>query len=258
MSITIGTGVQSTGYTTSTKKAETARTTAAAETKNASQTTATTTTENPNVVQTNATGDTLEISKRTAEATTDTATNKTEKKQVDEKDLARLLQESERDAKQFMSFMNKVLGNQGKQDTIAKLSGQKDDTKTATDDLADILGMGKDVDLDDMQAAVGDLKKGLENGTLKVSQEDIDKAKELTSEDGYYGVKQTSARIVDFAKAISGGDTSKAEMLREAAKKGFESAAELWGGMDKAPQITKDTYAAVMKGFDDWVGGKTA
>ncbi len=233
MSITIGVGVQGTGYTNTVKKAETTKT-AATDTKNTSTTNAEV---NANVVQTNATGDTLEVSKRTAEDTT----NKTEKKEVTEKDLSRMMAEAERDAKQFMNFMDKVLGNQGKQDDIAKMTNNV----AAYDDL------------DSMQAAVGDLQEGLANGTLKVSQEDIDKAKELTSEDGYYGVKQTSARIVDFAKAISGGDTSKAEMLREAAQKGFEQAAELWGGMENAPQITKDTYDAVMKGFDEWVGSGT-
>ncbi len=233
MSITIGVGVQGTGYTNTTKKTEPTKTAAPAETKNASAATAT----NANVVQTNATGDTLEVSKET-EASTN---NKTEKKQVDEKELAKLMAEAERDAKQFMNFMDKVLGNQGKQDEISKMTNNVN----AYDDL------------DAMQAAVGDLQEGLANGTLKVSQEDINKAQELTSEDGYYGVKKTSARIVDFAKAISGGDPEKAEMLREAAQKGFEQAAELWGGMENAPQITKDTYDAVMKGFDEWVGSGT-
>ncbi len=248
MSITIGVGVQNTGYTNTPKKTE--NTKATTDTKSTAAVQTTSASVNPNVVQTNATGDTLEVSNQatnrtnnqTTNQTTNENTNKTEKKQVDEKELAKLMAEAERDAKQFMNFMDKVLGNQGKQDAISKFNGNN----AAYDDL------------DSMQAAVGDLQKGLANGTLKVSQEDIDKAKELTSEDGYYGVKKTSARIVDFAKAISGGDPEKAEMLREAAQKGFEQAAELWGGMENAPQITKDTYDAVMKGFDEWVGGGAA
>ena len=39
------------------------------------------------------------------------------------------------------------------------------------------------------------------------------KAQEEISEDGYWGVKQTSDRILDFAKALSGNDSSKADLL---------------------------------------------
>lgn len=83
----------------------------------------------------------------------------------------------------------------------------------------------------------------IDEATRKKAQEDI-------SEDGYYGVKQTSQRILDFAKAISGGDPSKAEDMRKAIQKGFGAAEKEWGG--KMPEITQQTYDAVMKGIDEW------
>jgi hypothetical protein len=75
-------------------------------------------------------------------------------------------------------------------------------------------------------------------------------AQEAISEDGYYGVNKTSERIIDFAKALSGGDKSKIETLRNAFKEGFESAKEAFGG--ELPEISQQTYDKVMQGFDDW------
>ena len=74
--------------------------------------------------------------------------------------------------------------------------------------------------------------------------------KEDISEDGYYGVKKTSQRILDFAKAITGGDPSKIEKMREMAQQAFDSVRELMGG--ELPEISQQTYDAVMKGFDEW------
>ena len=69
------------------------------------------------------------------------------------------------------------------------------------------------------------------------------------AEDGYWGVEQTSQRIIDFATALTGGDPSKVEEMREAFKKGYAMAEEKWGG--ELPEISKKTYEAVMKKFDD-------
>lgn len=78
--------------------------------------------------------------------------------------------------------------------------------------------------------------------------EDIAKAKEDVSEDGYYGVKQTSQRILDFAVALTGGDPDKIEEMRNAFKEGYKQAEKTWGG--ELPDICKQTYDAVLEGFD--------
>ena len=70
------------------------------------------------------------------------------------------------------------------------------------------------------------------------------------AEDGYWGVNQTSERIFDFAKALSGGDPEKMEEMRTAFEKGYKQATKAWG--DELPQICKDTYDSVMKKFDDY------
>ena len=69
------------------------------------------------------------------------------------------------------------------------------------------------------------------------------------AEDGYWGVSQTSQRILDFATALTGGDPDKIEEMRSAFLKGYKQAEKTWGG--NLPDISKQTYDAVMKGFDD-------
>lgn len=95
-----------------------------------------------------------------------------------------------------------------------------------------------------------DMWKALASGDFTAAPETITQAKEDISEDGYWGVKQTSDRIFSFATALSGGDSEKMEKMKEAVKKGFEEATKSWG--KDLPEISSNTYDAVMKQFDDW------
>lgn len=100
-----------------------------------------------------------------------------------------------------------------------------------------------------------DIWKFLAGGDYTVDAATKKQAQEDISEDGYWGVKQTSERIVSFAKALSGGDPSKIKLLRNAFEKGFKQATSAWG--KKLPDISQDTYDAVMDGFDDWENEST-
>jgi len=95
------------------------------------------------------------------------------------------------------------------------------------------------------------------NANFKVDEATQAKAKELTGEDGYFGIKKTTERIVDFAKALAGSGASEKtiESLRKGVQEGFDFVADLFGGFDKLPQLTKDTYDSVMKEFDSWTAG---
>lgn len=97
-----------------------------------------------------------------------------------------------------------------------------------------------------------DMIKALANGELKVDAETAAQAKEDISEDGYWGVKQTSDRIFDFAQALSGGDKEKMKNMLEAFKKGYEQATGAWG--KELPSLCKDTYDAVESKFNDYFG----
>lgn len=99
-------------------------------------------------------------------------------------------------------------------------------------------------------------RQGVLDGSITVDEAAAKQAAEDISEDGYWGVKQTSERILDFAKTLTGGDSEKAEEMRDAIKKGFEAAAKLWG--DELPEISQKTYDAVMKGIDEWENEENA
>lgn len=94
-----------------------------------------------------------------------------------------------------------------------------------------------------------DIWSFLREGNFTVDPATKLQAQQDIAEDGYWGVKQTSSRILDFAKALTGGDPSKIEAMRDAFQKGYEQAEKIWGG--ELPDISKQTYEAVMKGFDD-------
>lgn len=72
------------------------------------------------------------------------------------------------------------------------------------------------------------------------------------ADDGYWGVEQTSDRIVDFATALAGDDPKKLEEMRAAFEKGFKQATSTWGS--KLPDISQRTYQAVMDKFDKLTG----
>ncbi len=88
----------------------------------------------------------------------------------------------------------------------------------------------------------------LAGGNFEVDAATKAQAQKDIAEDGYWGVKQTSERILDFATALTGGDPDKIEEMREAFKKGYKQAEKTWGG--ELPEISKQTYDAVMAGFD--------
>ena len=92
----------------------------------------------------------------------------------------------------------------------------------------------------------------LAKGDFTVDAATKAQAQEDISEDGYWGVKQTSDRILDFAKALAGDDPDKLEHMRSAFEKGYKQAEKTWGG--ELPDISKQTFDAVMNGFDELTG----
>ena len=90
----------------------------------------------------------------------------------------------------------------------------------------------------------------LASGKFTVSAAAKEEAQKAISEDGFYGVKNTSDRILEMAKALTGGDPGKIEEMRDAFKKGFDQATKSWG--QALPEISSKTYDAVMEGFDNW------
>ena len=129
---------------------------------------------------------------------------------------------------------------------INKLKADADSHKKQLQDIVEklITQQGKAFDI-----ANGKNLKNLYAG-LNVDAKTRAQAQADISEDGYYGVKQTSQRIFDFAMALSGGDPDKMEKMRSAFEKGFKKATKSWG--DKLPDICQQTYDAVQSMFDDY------
>lgn len=82
-----------------------------------------------------------------------------------------------------------------------------------------------------------------------VDEETKAQATKDIEEGGYYSPEETSTRILDFAKSLAGGDINKLEILKKAVQSGFDEAAKVWG--KEMPDITKQTYDLVMKGFEE-------
>ncbi len=78
-----------------------------------------------------------------------------------------------------------------------------------------------------------------------------DEAQALVADDGYFGVQQTSDRIFQFAVGIAGGDPSRIDAIKEGVDNGFQEALDAFGGT--LPDISYDTYDAVMEKLDKWV-----
>ena len=105
------------------------------------------------------------------------------------------------------------------------------------------------------QAGVSKLADLFSPENLKsVSAKDIAQAKEDISEDGYWGVKQTSQRLFDFACALAGDDEGKMREMQKAMEKGFKQATGAWG--KDLPGICGETKAAANKLFDDYYASK--
>lgn len=81
----------------------------------------------------------------------------------------------------------------------------------------------------------------------------IAQAQKDVGEDGYWGIEQTSDRLVSMAKALSGGDSTKADELIAAMKKGFDQATAAWG--EKLPSICQDTIDSAVKKMESWRDG---
>lgn len=90
-------------------------------------------------------------------------------------------------------------------------------------------------------------------GNFQVDAETKAAAQQAISEDGEWGVKKTSERLITFAKALVGGDRGKVDLMRDAFIKGYKAAEKAWGGC--LPGIAKETYDATMKLFDEWENG---
>ena len=94
----------------------------------------------------------------------------------------------------------------------------------------------------------GKLKEFYQN--LQVDNDTQLKAQQEISANGFWGVSQTSQRLIKFAQSLTGGDTSKIALIRNSIEEGYKAAEKSWGG--SLPDISSQTLAATLKGLDEW------
>lgn len=76
-----------------------------------------------------------------------------------------------------------------------------------------------------------------------------DEAKDLVSEDGFFGVKQTSDRVANFVFSFSGDNLDLLQKGREGIVQGFEDAKKMFGG--ELPEISYKTQERTLALIDE-------
>lgn len=90
-----------------------------------------------------------------------------------------------------------------------------------------------------------------DKNSLSIDEDGRLKAEQALAEDGEWGVKAVSDRIVDFAMALAGGDPAKGAELKEAVIKGFKDAERSFGGA--LPEICYKTFDEAIRKLDEWI-----
>ncbi|MCR5329739.1 MAG: hypothetical protein K6E62_00935 [Lachnospiraceae bacterium] len=131
------------------------------------------------------------------------------------------------------------------QETIDRLKAEADERHAQLKGLVEKLLLKQGGTWDNSQGLASLYRK------LEVDEETRAQAQEDIAEDGYWGVEQTSDRILDFAKALAGTDPDMAEKMLDAIKEGFKQAGIEWG--EDLPEISQKTMDATYKKVNDWI-----
>ena len=89
-----------------------------------------------------------------------------------------------------------------------------------------------------------------ESKGIEVSEKIQLEAQASIAEGGELSPEKVSDRIVEYAKALSGGDKEKIGLLRSNIEEAFKEAAKILGG--ELPEISKKTYELVTEKLDAW------
>jgi hypothetical protein len=85
---------------------------------------------------------------------------------------------------------------------------------------------------------------------IEITTASTEESSETNAQDDYWSAENTSDRFIEFAKALSGNDSSKVDLFKNAFIKGYEAAEELFGRT--LPDVCSDTYDLTLEKFDQW------
>jgi hypothetical protein len=82
-----------------------------------------------------------------------------------------------------------------------------------------------------------------------ITELSVDEAKDLVSENGFFGITQTSNRVSDFVFSFAGEDLDLLQKGREGIIQGFEEAKKMFGG--ELPEISYKTQERTLALIDE-------
>ena len=148
------------------------------------------------------------------------------------------------------------INKMSKEDRAALVKQLKADQESRQNSLTNLVSqmLGKQAGMYGIANGDDSIWKIFANGNFTVDAATKAQAQEDISEDGYWGVKQTSQRLFDFASALAGDDEDKMREMQKAMEKGFKQAASAWG--KDLPDISSKTLEAANKLFDEYYKSK--
>ena len=143
-----------------------------------------------------------------------------------------------------------------KEDRAALVKQLKADQESRQNSLTNLVSqmLGKQAGMYGIANGDDSIWKIFANGNFTVDAATKAQAQEDISDDGYWGVKQTSQRLFDFASALAGDDEDKMREMQKAMEKGFKQATAAWG--KDLPDISNKTLDAANKLFDEYYKSK--
>ncbi|MDE7310633.1 MAG: hypothetical protein K2N87_03275 [Eubacterium sp.] len=188
----------------------------------------------------------------TAYNSTTKADSKTETtKDTDKNSTTGAVYEKDSDKKDKATYSVNKMSAEKRAELVKQM---KQDAVNRQNQLVDIVNKSLFGQAKKFSEANDDFWSTMAKGGFSVDAAAKQKAQELISEDGYYGVKQTSQRIFDFASALAGDDVEKMKEMQAAFEKGYKLATKSWG--KELPDISKQTHKAVTDLFEDYYDSK--
>ena len=148
------------------------------------------------------------------------------------------------------------INKMSKEDRAALVKQLKADQESRQNSLTNLVSqmLGKQAGVYGIANGDDFIWKIFANGNFTVDEAAKAQAQEDISEDGYWGVKQTSQRLFDFASALAGDDEDKMRQMQSAMEKGFKQATSAWGR--DLPDISNQTLDAANKLFEEYYKSK--
>ncbi|MCR5726695.1 MAG: hypothetical protein K6G24_04430 [Lachnospiraceae bacterium] len=163
---------------------------------------------------------------------------------------AAIYEKSEKNDLQPTYSINKM----SKEDRASLVTQMKSDLEKKQNQLTDIVSSLMSGQANTL-AKTDDIWSFLSKGNFTVTEAARAQAQEDISENGYWGVAQTSQRVFDFASALAGDDEEKMRQMESAMEKGFGQAMNAWG--NELPQLSQDTMASARDLFNEFYANKS-